>query len=354
MKILNKQAKIDFIINLFYYFAIIILTVILGKVLLKYLFPFVIATVVAFFMQKPARKIAEKLKVNTGAIAAFLSAFFYLIIVVLIGFFAYKAIYYLINFSEYFINKLPKFFANFNLTKFFTKLPDEFLETFNSVSSDMVNTLIIKLTSYISSLAGSVAKGMPSFLLSSVVALVATCYIAKDFTKLSAFLKEICGKKLYKKVLKIKNIAYQSVFKLIKGYLILSVITYVEITIGLLVLKIKYAPIIAAVIGIVDLLPVLGAGTVLIPWAVYEIFFGVASKGIGIAVLYLIVVLVRNFLEPKVISKQIGIYPLFTLISMFIGLKLIGFAGIFIFPTVLIVVIKYYKNELDLEQGLSH
>ena len=65
----------------------------------------------------------------------------------------------------------------------------------------------------------------------------------------------------------------------------------------------------------------------------------------GLAVLYGIIILVRNFAEPKIIGKQIGINPIFTLLAMFVGIKLLGIAGIFILPVTLIVIIEYYKND---------
>ena len=354
MNFLNKQAKIDTIINVIYYFLIIFLGIIIFKFLFNYLFPFGVASAVAYLMQNPAKKIAKKFDLKSGSIAAVLALLLYLLLVVLLGFIGYKSFYYLFAFSQYFIKRLPNFLENIKSIKILSGLPTEYLETFKSIFSNVANTVVLRVTDYISSLAASVAKAMPLFILSSIVALVATCYIAKDFEKLSLFFKNLCGSKIYQKTIKIKEIVSESVFKILKGYIILSAITFVEVVIGLLLLKTKYALIIAALISLVDLLPVLGVGSVLLPWAIYEIIFASTLKGIRIAILYLVVILIRNFLEPKIISKQIGIHPLFTLVSIFIGLKLIGFWGLFIFPITLIVVIKYYKNELESNEGLSN
>ena len=122
-------------------------------------------------------------------------------------------------------------------------------------------------------------------------------------------------------------------------------ITFTELLIGFIVLRIKYAPLLAALIAVIDILPVLGTGTVLVPWAAGELLLGNTAAGMGLAVLYGTITLVRNFAEPKIIGKQIGINPIFTLIAMFVGIKLLGIAGIFILPVTLIVVIEYYKND---------
>jgi predicted PurR-regulated permease PerM len=93
-------------------------------------------------------------------------------------------------------------------------------------------------------------------------------------------------------------------------------LTFVELTVGFLLLKIKYAILVALLVALIDLLPVFGTGTVLLPWGFFELFMGSATKGVGILLLYFVVTIVRNFAEPKIIGKQIGINPLFTLISM--------------------------------------
>ncbi len=123
-------------------------------------------------------------------------------------------------------------------------------------------------------------------------------------------------------------------------------ITFFELWIGLSVLKIKNAYLWALVIALIDFLPVLGTGAVMIPWAIYCALSGNTALAAGLAVLYLVITVVRNFVEPKIVSQQIGINPLFTLFSMYLGLKLFGGAGLVIFPIILIVTIKYYKEEV--------
>ena len=104
--------------------------------------------------------------------------------------------------------------------------------------------------------------------------------------------------------------------------------------------------IIAVIIALVDILPVLGTGIILVPWAIYCIISGAPALAVGLSILYVITLVIRNFLEPKIVSQQIGINPLFTLISMFAGLKLFGGVGLVLFPLILIVTVKYYKEEM--------
>ena len=96
--------------------------------------------------------------------------------------------------------------------------------------------------------------------------------------------------------------------------------------------------------AIVDILPVLGTGTVLIPWGLISCFLGTVGQGVGILILYLIITAVRQFLEPKIIGQQVGLHPIVTLICIFAGGKVMGIWGIFLFP-VMATVLKKMNDE---------
>lgn len=341
---IEKRKK--FLIDFSYITIVGILIFLAAKFLIVYLLPFVIATVIAFLMQKPSEVVSDRLHIKKQIIAAVFSVAVYFVIAIALGFLIYRLTVAL----GFFLSTLPELFdkAVILFDSLNSKISNIFSDKYNPHLKGFWNSVLERsadfLSEFVSSLLTGIAKGTPSFLFSSVVALVASCYIAKDFDRLIRFVKEVIGPRMAKNAVKIKSILLESVFKLLKGYLILSVLTYFEILIGLLVLRVKYAYLIALFVALVDILPVLGTGTVLIPWAVVSALLGDIPLGIGLAVLYVLVVLVRNFSEPKIIGTQIGINPLFTLIAMFVGLKLFGFVGLFAFPVILIVVIKYYRE----------
>jgi len=115
-------------------------------------------------------------------------------------------------------------------------------------------------------------------------------------------------------------------------------------------LNIKYPLLIALVIAFVDALPILGSGTVMVPWAVISALDGDINLGISIVSLWILMCIVRQFLEPKVISNKIGIHPIFTLIAMYTGFKLIGVIGMLIGPIVLIIIKNIFGTLI--EQGI--
>ena len=103
-------------------------------------------------------------------------------------------------------------------------------------------------------------------------------------------------------------------------------------------MNVKYPLLIALAIGFVDALPILGSGSVMVPWAVIEALNGDLKLGVAIIVLWIIMSLVRQVLEPKIVSGRIGIHPIFTLIAMYTGFKVIGVMGMIVGPIALIII----------------
>lgn len=129
--------------------------------------------------------------------------------------------------------------------------------------------------------------------------------------------------------------------KALSGYVrsqfIMISITALIVLIGLLILKVDSPFTYALLIGFVDLLPYLGVGTILVPWLLYAFFTGNVTLGIGLSILYGIIIVARQIIEPKVLSSSVGLEPLPTIISTFVGLKLFGFLGLIIGPVSLVI-----------------
>ena len=136
----------------------------------------------------------------------------------------------------------------------------------------------------------------------------------------------------------------------IRSYTILLFVTFFELFIGLTILRIPYAPVIAAAIAIFDLMPILGTGGILLPWVVIALCLGEYPMAIGIAILYLVITAVRNTLEPRLVGKQIGLHPLATLISLFLGSQLFGLVGLFGLPVTLSVLVQLRRGEKGSEK----
>jgi len=138
----------------------------------------------------------------------------------------------------------------------------------------------------------------------------------------------------------------KSIFGFLRSQLILSALTYVITLSGFLLLGIKYPMAIALLVCIVDIMPILGTGSVLVPWASYLILTGDWYTGIGLIVLFLFITVFRRVIEPKVLGDSIGISALAALISLYVGLKLAGVVGVFLGPLVVIIFMAARKAGL--------
>ena len=148
----------------------------------------------------------------------------------------------------------------------------------------------------------------------------------------------------------IKEVFYECFLKLSVGYALIFLLTFFELTVSFFLLGIKQFFIISFFVSLLDLLPIIGTGTILIPWSVIMIFQNNYKTAFGLVVTYLIISLIRNFLEPKIIGKQIDINPIFTLIFMFLGLKFGGFLGLIILPLILTVLFTYLRRNASEKQ----
>ena len=211
---------------------------------------------------------------------------------------------------------------------------------------DTISNLLSKLGNFITGAVTSFIRRIPALIFTSVITVVSTCYIAKDFERLKRFVKGFINISTYEKIIKIKSAFTDCFFKFSVGYFWLYLLTFIELMLGLLILKIPNFIVLALLISFVDLLPVFGTGVVLLPWSVFSFLQSNYKNGFGLLFLYLFIMIVRNFAEPKIIGKQININPIFTLLFIFIGLQIGGIAGMLLFPLILTVAFTYYRRQI--------
>ena len=199
--------------------------------------------------------------------------------------------------------------------------------------------------SFIQSFLGKVPDilgWIPNAATVTVFSILATFFISKDWRRLSALEHRLPPrmKKRGKAVITNLRIA---VFGFIKAQITLVSITAIIILGGLLVLKVDYAITIALAAGLVDIIPLAGTGVMFIPWIGFEIVTGQIDMAIGLSVLYAVVLVQRQIMEPKILSSSIGLNPLATLFSLFAGYKIFGLAGLAAGPAILVILTALHK-----------
>lgn len=196
----------------------------------------------------------------------------------------------------------------------------------------------------------STAKQIPSFIVATVVCIIASCFATSEFPEIVKFVKHQFPESRQKDLSRAKNLLTSSLAKMGKAYLLIVLITFAELSLGLSILRLigvfesSYIVIIAAITAVLDILPILGTGTVLIPWALYSFISGNIGLGIGLAVIYVIIFVIRQVIEPKLVAGQLGLSPIVTIAALYFGLKFFGVLGMFITP-VLVIMLKLLNDE---------
>lgn len=196
----------------------------------------------------------------------------------------------------------------------------------------IANEFIPHLTDQIGAFLKDTAISLPNVLIFVAITTVASFYFSADIEKICAFISGLFPKDKYSSFIKAKNGLFDTAYKYAKAYLLLLIITFTELCIGFSLLGLKYVFSLAFVISVIDILPVLGTGTVLLPWSAISFAIGDTYMGTGILTLYLSITIIRQFLEPRIVGKSIGLYPPLTLIGMYVGIKLFGITGLFLVP----------------------
>ena len=189
-------------------------------------------------------------------------------------------------------------------------------------------------TSTLAAGVGTLLKKLPGVLLFALLFVISSFYFAMDYEGVVRAVKRMLPQRIAKRLPYWHRVAGETGKRCAKAYLLLFLLTVGELFLGFLLLGIHYPFLFALLIAALDILPVLGVGTALIPLALFYFIGGSVGRGIGVLVLYLIITVVRQIAEPHLVGKSIGLHPLVMLISFYVGLKLFGIAGLLLGPGV--------------------
>lgn len=313
----------------------------------KYIVPFIVAYCFASLIEPLVKFVERKLRIprKIGTVFSIL-----IVLGVIISLFAFlisrlvKEIQNVYISIEINMESITNFFNDLfdQINGIYIQLPAEITDIINKAAQDFASN-IQNLLRPIVDLAGvpvKIALILPQVLIFILVTILATYFMSSDKNMILKFLDGQMPSDWLKKTRGITNNVFVALFGWLRAQLILMSITFTELLIGLLIIGVENALLIALLIAVVDLLPVLGAGSVLVPWSIINLISGNTKLGLSTLLLYVIILFVRQLIEPKIVGQQIGVHPLFTLCGMYIGLQVLGVLGMFIGP-LSVVVIKY-------------
>ena len=343
-----------------YFILYIVLVLIVVYLLFKlgiFLFPFTLALFFSIMTQPFSRFLEKKLKFSQK-IATIVSIVLFLVI--FLGFISLSAlrlsgeIYKLsINLNKY--SKEAQSLWNTAIDKIFSLLgyfPEGFDEQVKNSINGFIRMGTSKLGSFINSLINFITS-IPTIILYICITILSTFFISLDKNKIMAFLEQQFPKSWIKKVYNIKREMFNVLGSYIRAQIILMTICFFELLISFNILSflkfnLQYPLIFSIVICIIDALPILGAGAVLLPWSLISFVTGDINLGLALLIIYFLVLSVRQMLEPKLISQNLGVHPLVTLISMYSGFKFFGVIGFLIGPVVMIILKNVFSRELEI------
>ncbi len=337
-------------------FILTIIGVYLAFELAVFYLPFLIAFIISLMIEPIIRFCMRnfKWKRRTSAIIVFT-----IVLGLIIGLIAWGVIT-LISESSNLLNGLNGYFEK--ISSWFQNITSKIDLTKLNVSNDIINIIQnagMELLGNISNWATDALNGILEFITSipaigiyTVITFLALYFICTDkiymLDQLEHHLPELWVKKIGKHLRDI----IKSLGCYLKAEAILVIVSFFVCLIGLYIFKfvglnVEYPLMAALGIGFVDALPIFGSATVMIPWAIIVAFNGDITLAVAILGLLLLIGIVRQIMEPRVVAGQIGIHPIFTLIAMYTGYQFIGILGMLIGPIVLIILKNIFATMID-------
>ena len=360
------------LINIAYFTVLTIGYYFFMKYALDIVAPFVFAFLAALVLQKPIRFISQKTKIPQKAVAIATVAFLLAIFMGAVALVGYKLFAEFKDFGQFLIHKindLPRTIESvriwlLNAIDFLpNKLEASLAESINGFSRDLIERTAKDGISVLGELGGgitdnfdismlegpiggivNVAKRIPWFLTAVLVSIIACFFITADYDNVVGMIKRNVSEKTEYALVKTKNLFSNVLGQMIKSYTTIIFITFAEVAIGLNLLQLfgiykgSHIVVISILIALLDILPVFGTGTVLIPWSIYSFIMGDVPFAIGLIVLYVLISIIRQVIEPHLVAMNVGVHPTLTLAGMYIGIQLFGIIGLFALPITLVLL----------------
>ena len=334
---MDIQKKRDFLTNVAYWAVVVAGAYLALEYLLPISIPCLLGILVAWFVVW----LSEKLRCTHRVFRIGLSLVIYGVVALLVVLLAAKAVTGISGLIQW----LPEVYEN-KLLPFVTTVYEWFVEnvqhwdpTVISTLESLLDAVISGLKSLISTFSGvavnvvsGLATGVPNLVFSLLAMIFSTIFVVADYENIAAFTQIHVPESVKKVLNNIRIYLTETLFVVIRSYILIMILTFTELSILFSLFGIEHPVVKAAAIAIFDIMPILGTGGIMIPWAITSLVLGYTKLGLVLLLIYTIVTVIRNYVEPKIVGAQLGLHPIITLVSMFIGLRLFGFWGLFGLP----------------------
>lgn len=236
---------------------------------------------------------------------------------------------------------------NSSLARFMALLPPEVVATAARAADSILLWLQETLPLLLSSAAAratDLAMGVPSFAIATVVFIMGAYFITADYPHIRYLATRHMSEGMRRFLRHVRSTAVTAFGGYVKAEFILSIGVFFILLVGFAVIGQPYGLLLAFLLAILDFIPIVGAGTVMVPWAVLDLFMGSYRHAIELMVIWGIIALFRRVGEPKAVGHQTGLPPVLSLVSIYVGMRLAGVLGMILGPVVVLVVINIGKS----------
>lgn len=344
------------LINLGVAAAVLLLTVLLLPKVIVFFTPFVVAWIIALIASPLVRFFEEKVKLRRKAGSAF-------VIIVVIGL-VVLAIYLigakLVDEVIGLVNALPSIWEGMeedfdqigrNLSVIYDKFPLNMQDTINGITeqaNSYLGELFGKIGSPTIAAVGNFARQLPSVIIGIIMCLLSSYFFVAERGSINEWFRRHTPKSIQSRYQMMRRSLMRAVGGYFKAQLKIEVWMYLLLVIGLSILKVNYALLIALGIAVLDFLPFFGTGTVMVPWAIVKILSADYSIAIGLLIIWGVGQLARQLIQPKIVGDSVGVAPIPTLFLLFIGYKSGGVLGMILaVPLGLILYTMYEEGIFD-------
>ena len=325
----------------------------IGLIGVRYVFPallpFVIGWAVALAVSRPSKYISGKIHVKVFIVRSVLALVCVLLVLLAAGF----GIFAILSEAWHFLSGATESGA---VGAFFESISSGIFGILSRLGfgEEMANSLVGSLSGVISNAVGVIAShitsfvsGIPRAIFFLLVSSVSTVYFAIDLEMINAFFKKLLPHGIAARVDDFKEKSLGIMLKYLRAYFLIMLLTFAMMFFGLAVLGVEYALLLAFVISLLDILPAIGVGVILIPAGAFMLIYGKTYLGVGLLVLAAVSYTVRQIAEPRILGKNLGIHPLLTLVLMYVGYALLGIFGLVLLPIVGVIIVKFSADSLD-------
>ena len=222
----------------------------------------------------------------------------------------------------------------------------------DTLLTEIAKSLTTAVTTKLPGIIAGFISAIPSFLIFFVISVMASFYFTLDLDTIHGFFVSILPSSLSARIPDFQKGLKNFLSRYFKAYALILFLTFCELYVGFSVLSLEYSFLPALLISLVDVFPVLGVGTVLLPWSAISLLGGNYRLGLGLIILWGTVTIVRQIIEPRIVGGTLGIHPVLMLIAMYLGFRFFGILGVLLSPAMLIIT-RFIIKEFQKNKNVS-